>query len=163
MNQLVYLGLGANLKNPKYQIKKALTKISQHPKIKILKIAPFYQTQAIGNNTPQPDYINSVVKIKTRLSAYQLLKYCQQLENQQGRIRKEHWGARTLDIDILLYHQQIINIPLLIIPHPRMHQRAFVLNPLSDINPKIKIPKIPKSLTTLLLETKNQNIKKTQS
>lgn len=158
MIKLVYLGLGSNLKHPQYQIKTAIQALSYHPKIKLLKISSVYQSQAFGLLQPQPDYINQVVKIATVLTPLALLKYCQQLENQQGRVRKEHWGARTLDIDILLYHQQIIRQPLLTIPHPRLHLRAFVIQPLAEIYHTLKLPKLSENLIELRDQTKDQQI-----
>jgi 2-amino-4-hydroxy-6-hydroxymethyldihydropteridine diphosphokinase len=88
----------------------------------------------------QPDYVNAVAALKTGLSAIELLKQLQAIENQQGRVRKQHWGARTVDLDILLYGQQSINTIDLVIPHAGIADRAFVLYPLQEIAPELDIP-----------------------
>ena len=109
-----FIGLGSNLSgqsegihhSPRNQINEAIKKISQCADITLLKTSNYYQTQAIGPGE-QPDYINAAIKIETRLDAYKLLEVLQLIENQQGRVRTERWGARTLDLDILTYDQRI--------------------------------------------------------
>jgi 2-amino-4-hydroxy-6-hydroxymethyldihydropteridine diphosphokinase len=136
-----FIGLGSNLsgeseglyRDPKTQIKYALKKMKEHSKLNVLKVSSFYQTPAIGP-ADQPDYINAAAKIETDLEAYELLENLQLIENQQGRIRSQHWGARTLDLDLLIYDQLIENTQKLTLPHPRAHQRAFVLAPLADLD-----------------------------
>lgn len=142
-----FIGLGSNLsgesegiyKDPKMQIQQAIKKIGDHTKINILKVSKLYQTAAIGPGD-QPDYVNAAVKIETSLDAQGLLAVLQSIETQQGRIRAERWGARTLDLDILVYDQLIENTQHLTLPHPRAHERAFVLAPLVDLNPDLVIP-----------------------
>ena len=90
----------------------------------------------------QPDYINAVISLETSLSPHQLLDALQSVEQLHGRERKRHWGERTLDLDILLYGEQILDDERLTIPHPGMHERAFVLYPLAEIAPDIEIPGI---------------------
>ena len=141
-----YIGLGSNLgsqsrgihKTPRDQINDAIETMSKNPDISLIAISSYYQTSAIGPGE-QPDYINAAIKIKTNLDPYLLLDILQIIENQQGRIRKERWGARTLDLDILVYDQCTENTQKLILPHPRMHERAFVLAPLADISPELII------------------------
>ena len=88
----------------------------------------------------QPDYVNAVVEIETSLSAFELLDSCQQIEKQQGRIKKRHWGERTIDLDILLYAEQKIMTDNLTVPHPGICSRDFVYMPLLKINPELHIP-----------------------
>jgi len=141
-----YIGLGSNLgrelegifENSKAQLEHALKKIEQNPTINLLKISNYYQTPAIGPGN-QPNYINAAAHIETSLTAYKLLDLLQSIENEQGRVRIERWGARTLDLDILIYDKLIEATDRLIIPHPRAHERAFVLAPLSDLNPSLPI------------------------
>jgi 2-amino-4-hydroxy-6-hydroxymethyldihydropteridine diphosphokinase len=141
-----FIGLGSNLssqsegieKNPQNQVTDAIKSITENPKITLLAVSSLYQTSAIGPGD-QPDYVNAAITIETCLDAYALLVVLQQIENQQGRIRKEHWGARTLDLDILIYGQLIENTAQLTLPHPRAHERAFVLAPLTDLNPNLVI------------------------
>lgn len=141
-----FISLGSNLgsytegvyKSPENHITDALNTMSAHPEINVLKISSFYQTAAIGPGK-QPDYINAAIKIETNLNAYALLETLQLIEAQQGRVRKQRWDARTLDLDILVYDQLIENTEKLTLPHPRAHERAFVLAPLADIHPNLEI------------------------
>ena len=135
----IYIGLGSNLQDPCQQLQQALESIVQHPEINILKISSFYSNKPIGPQD-QPDYVNAVAKLNSSLSPQSLLTTLQQIERQQGRVRKQRWHARTIDIDILLYDNQIIDQPHLIIPHPQMAQRRFVLYPLAEIEPDLTLP-----------------------
>ena len=145
---VAFIGLGSNLGNerngifesPKQQLLTAIQSIDNQTTIYLLKTSRFYQTQAIGPGD-QPDYINAAIKVETSLSANQLLLALQSIENQQGRIRKERWGARTLDLDILIFGQLFENSEQLTLPHPRAHERAFVLAPLNDLEANLIIPK----------------------
>ena len=129
---LCYLGLGSNLNNPERQIRRAIDSLRKLPSSNVVKVARFYRSKAFGRKA-QPDYCNTVIAMNTALRPDQLLWYCQKVERQQGRIRKEHWGARTLDIDVLLFGSQKINSFKLKLPHPRLHQRDFVMVPLLEI------------------------------
>ena len=145
---VAFIGLGSNLGNerngifesPKQQLLNAIQSIDNQTTIHLISTSYFYQTEAIGPGD-QPDYINAAIKIKTSLSANQLLLVLQNIENQQGRVRKERWGARTLDLDILIFDQLIENSEQLTLPHPRAHERAFVLAPLKDLDANLIIPK----------------------
>lgn len=133
---IAYLGLGSNLDQPRRQVLKAITELQQWPGITVTKHSALYQTQPVGPQD-QPDFINAAVEIDTDLSPQALLVACQALEQQHGRVRQRHWGERTLDIDILLYGDVQLDTPALTIPHPRMHEREFVLRPLADIAPDL--------------------------
>jgi len=130
---LVYLALGSNLDNPAEHLQTALEDISALPDSQVESISSIYQSPAVGPGE-QPDYLNAVLGLSTTMSALQLLKAAQCIENKHGRVRKEHWGARTLDIDILLYGNDEIDTDDLQVPHPRMSQRNFVLYPLAEIS-----------------------------
>lgn len=136
---LCYLGLGSNLSIPKRQLNLALRALRELPQTRITNISPFYHSQPAGV-TGQPIYCNAVVEIKTTLEPHTLLSSCQTIENKQQRLRKKRWGARTLDIDLLLYGNQVIQTHDLVIPHPRLHLRDFVLKPLLDIWPHARLP-----------------------
>ena len=163
---LAFIGLGSNLGNerngifesPKKQLLNAIQSIDNQTTIHLLRTSHFYQTQAIGPGD-QPDYINAAIKIETSLSANQLLLALQSIENQQGRVRKERWGARTLDLDILVFDQLIENSEQLILPHPRAHERAFVLAPLNDLQSNLVIPKRG-NISSLLANCSMQGIVK---
>ncbi|SFV60203.1 2-amino-4-hydroxy-6-hydroxymethyldihydropteridinepyrophosphokinase [hydrothermal vent metagenome] len=134
-----FIGLGANLNKPKEQIKNAIALLENHSDIELLKISSFYQSPPL-DNMPQPDYINAVIKIKTSLKPIKLLNICQEIENKLGRVRTTKWGARIIDLDILLFAKQCINTTRLIVPHYNMHLRGFVLLPLFEIEPELSMP-----------------------
>ncbi len=135
-----YIGLGSNQAEPLQQLNMAREKIAALRATRLLQSSSIYQSEAFTlDDEPQNDYLNAVLKVQTQLSAIQLLDALQQLENEQGRIREKRWGARTLDLDILLYGDQKINVPRLTVPHIEMQNRNFVLLPLQEISPQIKI------------------------
>lgn len=138
---LVYIGLGSNLQNPLQQIKTAINDVQSLAGVTIITVSSLYQSPPMGP-ADQPDYINAVISLETSLSPHQLLDALQSVEQLHGRERKRHWGERTLDLDILLYGDQILDDERLTIPHPGMHERAFVLYPLAEIAPDIEIPGI---------------------
>ena len=129
---IAYLSLGSNLKTPERQIRQSIHRIKKTRNIHVITISPLHFNKAIGRKS-QPDFCNCVIKISTSQPVKKLLKQCLAFEKQQYRVRRIRWGARTLDIDILLFGEQAINLPNLIIPHPRMHERDFVLIPLRSV------------------------------
>lgn len=128
----VFLALGSNLDNPVQQIKTAIKSLRKLPNSQWQSVSSLYQSAPMGPQN-QPDYINAVARLTTKLDAYELLALTMQIEQNQGRQRGQHWGARTLDIDLLLYGSQCINSEKLTIPHPGMHTRNFVLLPLAEL------------------------------
>lgn len=135
-----YIGIGSNLDNPVAQVQRAFQALDDLPACANIACSPLYRTAPVGGPPGQPDYINAVAALDTVLAADDLLKALQALETVQGRVRAVRWGARTLDLDLLLYGQMTRNDPWLTLPHPRLHQRAFVLQPLHDIAPNLMIP-----------------------
>jgi len=129
-----YIGLGSNLDHPIDQALSAVREIAAHDRVQQIAMSPLYRSKPVGPQD-QPNYINATMRIKTGLNPLELLAACQALENQHGRKRLLRWGARTLDLDILLYDNQLINLPTLKVPHPELPNRAFVLYPLADIAP----------------------------
>jgi 2-amino-4-hydroxy-6-hydroxymethyldihydropteridine diphosphokinase len=148
MTNTVYISLGSNLENPRQQVITAVNELKQHPGIRVTAISPWYRSQPMGPQD-QPDYINGVARLETELDPEQLLAALQAIENAHQRIRTVRWGARTLDLDILLFGTDMINLPHLQIPHPGMTTRNFVLLPLADIAPELVLPN-GTSLVTLL-------------
>ena len=136
---LAYIGLGSNLDNPKAQLVSALNSLSECKDIEVMNLSSFYKSKPLLD-IPGPNYINAVCKIETKLSALDLLEICQQIEDNQHRVRDVKWGSRTIDLDILLYGAQIILNDRLNIPHPEMTNRAFVLVPLFEIEADLKVP-----------------------
>jgi len=136
----VYIGLGSNLSQPAKQLKRAVQAISMIEQCQIQKISSLYFSRPMGPQD-QPDYMNAVLSVKTRLSAIELLTFLQTIENNAGRLRKaSRWDARVLDLDILLFGQQLINNDRLTIPHYGMKIREFVLLPLHEISPNLILP-----------------------
>lgn len=134
-----YIGLGSNLAEPKQQLVKARNAINHIPQTQISNQSSLYLSAPMGAQD-QPDYINAVVAIDTRLPALTLLDELQNIENRQGRERTVKWGSRTLDLDILLYADQQIKHPRLTVPHYGLTEREFVLHPLHEINPTLVLP-----------------------
>ena len=136
---LAYIGLGSNLQGPKKQIEKALKALSEAKEITLLSVSSFYQSKPMLD-MPGPNYLNVVCKIETELNAFDLLNFCQEVEDNQHRARDIKWGSRTIDLDILLYGDQVLASKRLNIPHPEIINRAFVLLPLFEIEPGLKLP-----------------------
>lgn len=138
----VFIGLGSNLPgdlaSPQAHILNALQELDTLPETRLKAASPLYSSRAIGPE--QPDYINAVAHLTTRLSPLDLLDRLQQLEQQHNRVRLEHWGPRTLDLDILLYGTETIDHPRLTVPHAFLKQRSFVLYPLADLAPALVLP-----------------------
>jgi len=137
----VYIGLGSNLENPAEKIQQARLFITEHVNMSELKFSSLYSSPPMGPKD-QPDYVNAVMSIQTALSAIDLLRVLQGIENDFGRDRDViRWGARTLDLDILLYGDQQIDLPELKVPHIGLAERAFVLYPLQEIaNESLFVP-----------------------
>ncbi len=136
---LAFIGLGSNLEEPREQINTALSSLDDVSEIEVLKTSSFYQSKPLLGMTG-PDYLNVVCKIETKLSALDLLSKCQQIENKQHRVREIRWGSRTIDLDILLYGDEVISTKDLSVPHPEMIKRNFVLLPLFEIEPELELP-----------------------
>ena len=150
INSRAFLGFGANLGMPLEQFRTARRALAAQPQIEILAASPLYRTPAVGGPAGQPDYLNGVLQIGTRLPPEQLLEHCRTLEDAAGRCRELHWGPRPLDIDLLLYDELILDTPHLSLPHPRLHQRHFVLLPLVDLAPQQRHPLLRKTARELL-------------
>jgi len=136
----VFIGLGSNLDNPLSQLKEAIKSLKKVKALKLVAVSDFYSSPPMGPQD-QPDYVNAVAKVTTDLPAEKLLDELQKIESEQGRVRKERWGARTLDLDILLYGTDVINSEHLTVPHSGISERNFVLYPLQDlVNGDFMIP-----------------------
>lgn len=125
----------------------AIDRLRSHPQIDVTNVSSWYRTKPIG--PPQPDYLNGCATLQTSLTPSELLETLHAIEAEFGRVRQELWGARTLDLDLLLYESQIIDTPTLQLPHPRLTERAFVLVPLSEIAPNWLEPKSGHSIAFL--------------
>lgn len=134
-----YIGLGSNLESPANQIKSALASLEALPHCQHVQCSPWYSSLAVGPGE-QPDYINAVVRLETQLAPVDLLHQLQAIENKHGRQRSIRWGARTLDLDLLLYDNVSINTEELQLPHPEINNRNFVIYPLYDLAPELILP-----------------------
>jgi 2-amino-4-hydroxy-6-hydroxymethyldihydropteridine diphosphokinase len=140
---LVHLGLGSNLAHPRRQLARALRAIARLPRTRVVAISANYASAPVGCAAPQPDYVNAVVAVRTALAPQALLAALQSIERRQHRRRDHERGRnspRTLDLDLLLYGRRRIRLAGLTVPHPRMHERAFVLRPLADVRAAATIP-----------------------
>ena len=136
---IAYIALGSNLHTPLEQLKRALNALAQLPQTQLMAVSSFYRSKPLGPQD-QPDYLNAAVEISTALSPLALLDELQRIENEQGRVRLRRWGERTLDLDILLYGDEIIQTERLTVPHYDMHNREFVIVPLAEIAPNLILP-----------------------
>ena len=129
-----YLGLGSNLSSPQRQLRQAIAKLSRLPFTQVIEVAEFYRNKAWGRKA-QPDFYNTVIILDTRLTPEYLLKLCQTIEAQQGRVRRKiPNAARPLDIDILRFANRRIRSPKLTVPHPKLQERDFVLVPFNSLS-----------------------------
>ena len=148
----VFLGIGGNLGDRRATMRRAVAEI--RAVVEDVRVSSMYETAAWGV-TDQPSFLNAVVRGSTELSPLELLDAMQAIENQLGRVRTQHWGPRTIDIDILLYGSDVIDEPRLKVPHPYMAQRGFVLRPLADLAAGLTLP--DGSLVGELLTTIDQD------
>lgn len=134
---IAYVGIGSNLDDPRGHVLKAFTELAELPHTRLLKKSSLYRSAPLGYGK-QPDFVNAVARLETGLPAERLLAELQQIEARHGRTRSFPNAPRTLDLDILLYGDLVLRTPSLQTPHPRMHERAFVLKPLLEISPELE-------------------------
>jgi 2-amino-4-hydroxy-6-hydroxymethyldihydropteridine diphosphokinase len=139
MAVVAFLGIGSNLGDRLTNLQGAVDALQIEPGLRVTGSSRVWETSPVGG-PPQPDYLNAVLRIETDLSARDLLEAAHRVEARLGRVRSERWGARTIDVDILLYDDERIDEPDLIVPHPRMASRAFVLLPLLELDPDPILP-----------------------
>lgn len=135
----VYIALGSNLEHPQAQLTAALQALNALSDSRLTMVSSFYQSKPLGPQD-QPDYVNAVACLETSLAPLALLDELQRIEHEQGRVRLRRWGERTLDLDILLYADHIIQSERLTVPHYDMRQREFVIIPLTEIAPHLVLP-----------------------
>jgi 2-amino-4-hydroxy-6-hydroxymethyldihydropteridine diphosphokinase len=136
---VAYVGLGANIGEPRRQLQAALEDLRQIPESQLVANSSFYRSAPVGY-AEQPDFLNAVAALETVLEPEALLDSLQDIESRHGRTRSFQGAPRTLDLDLLLYGDRTLASPRLTLPHPRMHERAFVLQPLAEIAPGAAIP-----------------------
>lgn len=134
-----FVGIGSNLGEPRRQIESALEELGRMPGIRVARCSSLYRSAPVGH-ADQPDFLNAVARLETRIAAGPLLDELQGIERRHGRERSFANAPRTLDLDLLLYDGRVLDSPRLTLPHPRMHERAFVLAPLAEIAPDAGVP-----------------------
>jgi 2-amino-4-hydroxy-6-hydroxymethyldihydropteridine diphosphokinase len=137
---IVYLGLGANLGDCRASVEAALAALRSHPRIRVLAVSSFIDTEPVGGPPGQPVYLNGAARIETDLEPAALLAELKRLERALGRREGPRWGPRPIDLDILLYDDLVLDTPDLIIPHLGLRERRFVLAPLKEIAPDVRDP-----------------------
>ena len=135
-----YVGLGANLGDTVATLSAACEALKTLPHTTDVTVSRFYSSAPVGDGAEGPDYVNAVARLRTQLSAHDLLTALQGIEQLHGRQRSYKNAPRTLDLDLLLYNEETIHSSQLTVPHPRMHLRAFVLKPLAEISPQLQLP-----------------------
>jgi 2-amino-4-hydroxy-6-hydroxymethyldihydropteridine diphosphokinase len=145
-----YIGVGSNLGDRAVTISAAVARLDAHPKIRVIRRSALIETEPVG--PPQPMYLNGAVCIETTLPATALLQELLDVERQLGRVRdlSERMGPRTIDLDLLLFGETVIDEPGLAVPHPRMAERAFVLRPLAEIAPEAVNPRCGRTVASLV-------------
>ncbi len=136
---IAYVGLGSNLDNPRQQLHRAFQALDGIEGSRVLARSALYRSPPLGPSD-QPDYLNAVAGVETRLAPTAFLAALQRIETAQGRVRKQRWGPRTLDLDLLVYGDRVVDSPALTVPHPGIAARAFVLYPLAEIAPGLVVP-----------------------
>lgn len=139
MNHRVFLGLGSNLGEPRRNILRAVDLLRERTRCEAAQLSPLYITPPMGE-VAQPDFINAALEIYTSLTPLDLLNICKAIEREMGREQSERWGPRLIDVDILVYADQVIEQQDLTVPHIGLHKRNFVLYPLADLDAQLEIP-----------------------
>jgi len=150
---MIFLGLGSNVGKREENIKTAIRNLSQNSNVTVMHSSSLYETEPVGY-IDQACFLNAVIQIESSLSPQEILIICQEIETQMGRERTIHWGPRNIDIDLLSYDGAIINTPDLILPHPFLAKRRFVLVPLAEISKSIILDNF--TATDLLMRCKDQ-------
>jgi 2-amino-4-hydroxy-6-hydroxymethyldihydropteridine diphosphokinase len=155
--RIAYIGLGSNLGDRQWALQEALNRLRGSPGIQVRAVSPMIQTQPAGGPPGQPTYLNAAAELEVTLTPRELLGRLMEIEQALGRRREqeERWGPRVCDLDILLIDNLIIDTPELVIPHPRMHRRRFVLEPLAAIAPLARHPVRGKTVAQMLADLEN--------
>jgi dihydroneopterin aldolase/2-amino-4-hydroxy-6-hydroxymethyldihydropteridine diphosphokinase len=160
MKHITYIAMGSNAGDKRLQCEKAISEILKIDRHRLLAQSSFYKTQPLGYAS-QDWFVNGVIKIETDLQAHELLRSLRALESRLGRLETFRWGPRTIDLDLLFFDDEQIHSEELVIPHPRLHERQFVLTPLAEIDPYLVHPVLKKTVQELLNDLKeDQGVEK---
>jgi len=149
-NHAVYVGLGSNLGDREANLKRALALLIETPHVNLRRISSFIENPAVGGPEDSPDFLNAAVELHTTLSPHALMKRLLEIERDMGRSREAKWEPRNIDLDLLLFGDQIISDDALIVPHPLMHERRFVVQPLAEIAPNVVHPTLEIPISMIL-------------
>lgn len=150
MVHTAYIGLGSNLGDRRSSIEAAVERLRATEGIEEVLLSSLYETEPVGGPSGQGPYLNAAGRVRTMLRPHELLAVLLRIERELGRKRRERWGPRTIDLDLLLYEDQILDTPSLTLPHPRMHEREFVLGPLAEIAPDAMHPTMRLTIAEML-------------
>ena len=152
----VFIGVGSNLGERETHIQRAKDCLGSVRGVRFLACSKIHETEPLGGPSGQGKYLNTVWQIETDLGPKKLMEHLMQIEQQLGRVREEKNGPRTIDLDLLFYEQEIIDRPGMVIPHPRAHERLFVLEPMAELDPDFRHPALKKTIKELLKAIKGQ-------
>jgi len=154
---VAYLGVGSNLDDREAHIRRALAMLIETPHLEVRRISSFLDNPAVGGPEDAPNFLNAAVEIHTSLGAHALMRRLLEIEQAIGRARRAKWEPRVIDLDLLLFGANIVSSDNLIVPHPLMHERRFVLEPLAEIAPKAVHPVLQSSISDLLARLPARN------
>lgn len=152
---IAYIGIGSNVGDKQGNCRRAIEALGSDPRNRLVRCSPLYNTEPVGK-TDQDWFVNGVVSLKTSMEPRELLEFLVSIERKMGRVREEKWGPRTIDLDILFYGDEILNETDLRVPHPRLHERRFVLVPLKDVAPDLVHPVLGKAVSRVLAELESR-------
>lgn len=157
MKHIAYIALGSNLAERETYLSRAIHLLKNQQAVNVVDQSSVYETEPVGY-TDQNDFLNMVIKVQTSLSPYELLEQCQSIEQELGRERLVKWGPRTIDLDILLYNREKVELDRLKVPHPHMHERAFVMVPLAELDKSIEIPGLNQTASEVLARLPEEDV-----
>jgi 2-amino-4-hydroxy-6-hydroxymethyldihydropteridine diphosphokinase len=159
MATTAYVGLGANLGDPRAQLEQALAELAARPGVELQAVSSAYESDPVGPVHDQPPFLNAVAEISTTLEPAPLLTTLHEIENDLGRTRTVRFGPRTCDLDLLLYGDVVSDDPAVLLPHPRLAERRFVLDPLAELSPMLELPD-GRRIRDLRLDVQDQGVRR---